>query len=350
MNIMLNRLDPHVPDPVESRRRAAGRLVRIAYATAVFGIVAFFIVYFGRPLVYLSGPGVVASQRTVVSLPYVVQIKQMYVERGATVQVGEEIGQVWSPEHENVVAAYMRGLGDIAARTAELRIKARVAADSLDTARSYHAATGEAVNRIESLEGATTTYRVAVLREHALAEKAVISQKAEVDEATSQLRGLDGMRQQFEDQIAMLRSNFGDGKIIAPMQGIVSTVPAFAGQSLVAGSPIAEILSTSDIFVDWYIPNDRFVDPRVGDDVSIHLGNWQFRGTISELLPVSEVYDSKRLSIANEREASQIARIRFKPGTLPPALNSTVHVRMYYTDFAANVVSFFARAFGLHGA
>jgi hypothetical protein len=38
MNVTINRLDPNVPDPVESRRRAAGRLVRIAYATAVFGV------------------------------------------------------------------------------------------------------------------------------------------------------------------------------------------------------------------------------------------------------------------------------------------------------------------------
>jgi HlyD family secretion protein len=55
MQITLNRLDPNVPDPVESRRRAAGRAVRIAYATVVFGILAFVVAYFGAPLVYHSG-------------------------------------------------------------------------------------------------------------------------------------------------------------------------------------------------------------------------------------------------------------------------------------------------------
>lgn len=57
MDITINRLNPNVPDPVESRRRAAGRLVRIAYATIVFGVIAFFVIYFGAPLVFLSGPG-----------------------------------------------------------------------------------------------------------------------------------------------------------------------------------------------------------------------------------------------------------------------------------------------------
>ena len=139
MNVTINRLDPNVPDPVESRRRAAGRLVRIAYATIVFGVLGFFVVYFGAPFVFLSGPGTVSSPRYVVSLPYTVQVSQMNLVPGATVKAGEEIGQVISPEQDSIVATYMRALADIAGRTAELRIKARVAQESLEAARSYHA-------------------------------------------------------------------------------------------------------------------------------------------------------------------------------------------------------------------
>ena len=127
MNVTINRLDPNVPDPVESRRRAAGRFVRIAYATIVFGVLAFFVIYFGAPFVFLGGPGTVSSPRYVVSLPYTVQVSHMNVLPGATVKAGEEIGQVLSPEQDSIVATYMRALADIAGRTAELRIKARVA-------------------------------------------------------------------------------------------------------------------------------------------------------------------------------------------------------------------------------
>src|SRR4051812_47441897 len=83
MNVMINRLDPNVPDPVESRRRAAGRFVRIAYAAIVFGGLAFFVVYFGAPFVYLSGPGTVSAPRYVVSLPYTVQVSHMSLVAGA---------------------------------------------------------------------------------------------------------------------------------------------------------------------------------------------------------------------------------------------------------------------------
>src|SRR5262245_39996412 len=118
MDMAINRLDPNLPDPVESRRRAAGRLVRIAYATAVFGVLAFFVIYFGRPLVFLSGPGVVSSSRFVVSLPFIVQVSRMSVEPGSKVQTGEEIGQIWSPQQDGVVATYMRALADVATRSA----------------------------------------------------------------------------------------------------------------------------------------------------------------------------------------------------------------------------------------
>jgi len=125
MHVKINRLDPNVPDPVESRRRAAGRLVRLAYATVVFGVLGFFVIYFGAPFVYLTGPGTVTAPRHVVSLPYTVQVNQMKLVPGATVKAGEEIAEVISPEQDSIVATYMRALADIASRTAELRIKAR---------------------------------------------------------------------------------------------------------------------------------------------------------------------------------------------------------------------------------
>jgi len=113
MDVKINRLDPNVPDPVESRRRAAGRLVRFAYTIVVFGVLGFFIIYFGAPFVYLGGPGTVTSPRYVVSLPYTVQVNRMNLVAGATVKAGDEIADVLSPEQDSIVATYMRALADI---------------------------------------------------------------------------------------------------------------------------------------------------------------------------------------------------------------------------------------------
>jgi HlyD family secretion protein len=348
MNVTINRLDPNVPDPVESRRRAAGRFVRIAYATIVFGVLAFFVIYFGAPFVYLGGPGTVSAPRYVVSLPYTVQVTHMNLVPGATVKVGAEIGQVLSPEQDSIVATYMRALADISGRTAELRIKARVAQESLEAVRSYLRVTEEAVERVETMSAATVTFRMEVLRERASARKAVISQEAEVAESTIQLASLDDFIKRLRGRVDEVERQFSQGRVFAPIAGIVSTGLAHVGQSLVAGTPIAEILDPTDIFVDWYIPNQRLIDPQVGNEVSVLFGNRRIPGKIAQILPVSGVYAGTQQLLARDRPATQIARIRFDADALPPPLNTTVDVRMHYRDFSARVANVVVRLLGLY--
>src|SRR5215471_8034810 len=340
MDVKISRLDPNVPDPVESRRRAAGRFVRIAYATIVFG----------APFVFLSGPGTVTAPRHVVSLPYTVQVSQMKLVSGATVKAGEEIAEVISPEQDSIVATYMRALADIAGRTAELRIKARVAQDLLEAARAYLLVTQEAVERLGAMSTATVTFRMEVSREYAAAGKALASQEAEVAESTVQLASLDEFIKQLRARLDEVESHFGKGRVLAPVAGIVSTAIADVGQSLTAGTPIAEILDPTDIFVDWYIPNERLIDPTVGHEVYVLFGNRRIPGKIAEILPVSGVYaGTQQQLLVRGRPATQIARIRFDPDASPPPLNSTVQVRMHYTAFSARVAGVLLGLFGLYG-
>jgi HlyD family secretion protein len=349
MNVTINRLDPNVPDPVESRRRAAGRFVRFAYAVIVFGVLGFFIVYFGAPFIFLGGPGTVTSRRYVVSLPYTVQVNQMNLVPGATVKAGEEIAQVLSPEQDSIVATYMRALADIAGRTAELRIKARVAKDSLEAARSYMHVTEEAARTISGMTAATVTFRMEVLRARAQAQQAVVSQEAEVAESSIQLASLDEFIQQLRGRLDEVEQHFHKGRVLAPVSGIISTGLADAGQSLTAGTPIAEILDPTDIFVDWYIPNERLVDPKVGYDVIVVFGNRRIPGKIAQILPVSAVYaGTQQQLLTRDRPATQVARIRFDKDALPPPLNTTVDVRMHYSEFSARIAGLLVWLSGLY--
>ena len=187
-----------------------------------------------------------------------------------------------------------------------------------------------------------------VLRERASARKAVVSLEAEVAESAIQLASLGEFIQQLQGRIDEVQRHFGQGRVIAPIAGIVSTGLAHVGQSLVAGTPIAEILDPTDIFVDWYIPNERLIDPRVGNEVSVLFGNRRIPGKIDEILPVSGVYARTQQLLTRDRPATQIARIHFDPGALPPPLNSSVNVRMHYTELSARVAGVLVRLFGLY--
>ena len=142
--------------------------------------------------------------------------------------------------------------------------------------------------------------------------------------------------------------HFDRGRVLAPIAGIVSTGLADVGQSLVAGTPIAEILDPTDIFVDWYIPNVRLIDPKVGNEVFVVFGHRRIPGKISEILPVSGVYAGTQRLLSRDRPATQIARIRFDPDASPPPLNTSVEVRMHYTELSARVADVLIRLFGLY--
>ena len=253
-----------------------------------------------------------------------------------------------SPEQDSIVATYMRALADIAGRTAELRIKARVSQESLEAVRSYMRVTEEAAARLETMSTATVTFRMEVLRERASARNAVISQEAEVAESNVQLASLDEFIKQLQGRLDEVERHFGQGRVFAPIGGIVSTGLAHVGQSLPAGTPIAEILDSTDIFVDWYIPNERLIDPKVGNEVLVLFGNRRIPAKVAQILPVSGVYAGNQQLLARNRPATQIARIQFDPDAVPPPLSSTVQVHMHFTEFSARIANGLVRLFGFH--
>ena len=191
------------------------------------------------------------------------------------------------------------------------------------------------------------SYQLEIVRERALARKAVVAQEAEVAEAAVQLTVLDRLDRQLRARLDQVDLDFADGRIFAPIGGIVSTKLARVGQSLVAGNAIAEILDPGDVFVDWHIPNTRLFDAQVGNAVFVVFGKRRYPGKITEILPVSDVYAGTQPTMILDRQATQIARIRFDLATVPPALNSTVYVHMYYTEAAARLAATLVRVLRL---
>jgi len=352
MAMSLNRLDPKVPDPVESRRRAAGRFVRFLYGASVFALIVFFVAYFGAGLVFLSGPGVVTAPLHVISLPYVVQVISVDVTPGAEVAAGAEIARVRSPEYNNIISNYMRALVDLVGREAELKIKARVAEDSLEAARAHLRITEDAVKRLEASRAAAgsvaLSYSIEVYGARAQANRLVVSLEAEAAECTTQLAVLGELRERLDWRIAQTDKDFAGGRVDTPLAGIVSTRLADAGQSLVAGAPIAEIFDTRDIYVHWYIPNARLVDPAVGGQVVVLYGNRRIHGTIEAILPVSSVFNGSQILAAAGRQSAQVARIRLDTDVPRPPLNATVEVHMYYANIVGRGALALVHFLGLH--
>jgi multidrug resistance efflux pump len=346
MTIALNRLDPSLPDPIESRRRAAGRLVRTVYGTCILGLIAILVVWLGAPLVFLAGEGIVSARRQVVSLPITVQVMETRVAPGDAVGAGTEIARVRSPQHDGIIAGHLRALAEIAGREAELRIRARVAQESLEAARIYLGFAEEAVTRVEATAGAASiAFRLDLLKERAQARKALVSHEAEASEATTQITVLGALHQQIQERFDAAERNFADGSVRAPVAGIVAQPLAQTGQSLVAGTAIAEIFDTQDVYVDWHVPNRRLVDPKVGNAVLVLFGSRRITGTVVKLLPLADALAPRPGGTG--RASAQVARIRLAPDADVPALNSTVTIHMHYASAVGRMAETLVDLLGL---
>jgi multidrug resistance efflux pump len=225
-----------------------------------------------------------------------------------------------------------------------------VAHQSLEAARAYLQVTEEAVERVGVSDFASTAFRVEVFRERAAARKAVVSQEAEAAEASAQIAALDTLSRNIQEQLDQAERRFAGGRVSAPIAGIIPTKPARDGQSLVAGSPIAEIRDPTDIYIYWYFPNDRLRDPEVGNEVAVLFGHRRMNGKVTDILPLSDVVGGMQAPVFQERTVSQVARIRVDPGVELPPLNSRVVVHMHYTVFTARIADMLIWLFGLDHA
>jgi multidrug resistance efflux pump len=272
----------------------------------------------------------------------------MDVTPGAKVQAGALIALIRSPQVSETLSNLTRALADVISREAELRVKARLARDSIGSARSRLRVADESLRRLEGdSNSASLAYRTTVYRERAEAVQNVVELEAAAEEASTQLQRLAETREQIQSQLELTGREFDGGRVFSPVNGIVAAHPARAGETVLAGSSIAEVFRDGDVHIDWYIPDFRLVDPQPGYRVVVGIGRTRVLGTVSEILPISEAFEGRRSSILREPQRGQVARIRLDPDVDTPALNATVKVYMYYTDFASWIAGAFIRVFDL---
>ena len=329
----MRRLD--IPDPVDSRRSSSGRMVRFFYASGLICMGMFLIWYFGKPLVILQGPGIVTAKRYVISAPYTTHIEKLAVSPGQSVKAGDAIAIVSSFEVEKYISDLLKVVVDETTEATALSIKVAVAKATRQSSMKRLAAANDSVARFENAPNpaaASLPYRAEVYREQALAMLAVSQSDAEGNEAAAQLSKLAVNMKLIGDQLSRIRQNYNEGRMLAPVSGVLSARMAESGETIVAGGVIAEVFDTSDIYIDWTIPALRMIQPNVGDAVSVSNNTETFRGTISELFALSEDFGGGNKSIMSDPKSGQIARVRADNRTRLVVLNTEVRVRMHYSD------------------
>ena len=333
------RLNLYIPDPVESRRSASGRAVRFIYGTGIIILGLFLLWHFGKPLIFLEGPGKVTARSIFISAPYIVTVTRMSAGPGSRVVKGDEIGRLKSLQVEQYITDLLKLTVEQNNKEAEYKIRLAFAKATRKYSQKRLDVAKEFVARLEGGPRAATSvqYKADVYRERASANLVVAQSEVEADDVRNQLNKLIENGKLIAKQLENIRRDYNDGRIITPASGVMSSRVAKDGETLVTGSAIAEIFDSDDIHIEWRIPSWRWIEPQSGDQVFIRSGVQTILGHIETIAPLSIDFASPARSVMQGVEHGQIARVT-GPGLEKLPLNSYVSVGMNYSN-ASNLIS-----------
>jgi len=322
-----------LPDPVLSRQATAGTFLRFVYAAIVIGLGLFLAWQLIKPLLYTQSPGSVVAPYYVVSTPFTARIVELSVQPGQTVQKGEIVATVRSPEIDALRANLVTGVAEQINKEADLRIRLLVATKTLQPAEERAAASNQCADKLERHpESVTSVFRSQVLRECAEAAAELARIEAEIAGITEQLGAVRRARLDIEEVRDFVKNAFNDGKQIAPITGVVANHAANPGQSVTAGTSIIKIYDPADLYVQWVLSAERLTQPHVGAPVYVLDGNRVMRGTVKAVYSLAE--DAQEGStIFAKRRAGQLVRIELPADEAYPAYMTDLEVRYNYWRF-----------------
>lgn len=328
-----HRLDPDIPDPVENRRSSSGRAVRLVYLFGLLGLALFLAWHFLRFIIFLEGSGTITAKQFQISVPYTVHIDNIEVVAGSRVKRGDVIAMISSFEVEQYQTKLLRSIADIVAREAELQIRLSIAQASLGPSAERLKIAEEITRRFQAFSSGSESsqYRIDIFRELSNAMAFQAQAEAEATEVSKQLLRQAENRLKLEARLALSVRDFNGGKILSPIDGVVTYDIALEGATVLVGKSIGSVYDTSDIYIDWEMPLRRLVEPKVGDVVFISSGYSVLEGEIAEIFPISTSLGADRRDFFSATPQGQTVRVKNQGFDQLLPIDSQVTVRMNYT-------------------
>ena len=305
-------------------RRRGNSWDRIIY----FGLVGAFLVWafdmFAGDAVYLRAEGLVLRERTVIATQFTSQVASLTVSDGSEVKRGQVVAQLRSEEVEQTLARLSSDITNALTRRSALSVRADVIESMKASAEQNYAAAHENNVRTQELIQARliTNRRASESQDSEFRTNQTLAQmQAEQIGIKRDLPQLEAAIIEATSARERLKKNYNDGKIIAPADGIVGSLPVRTGSVARTGEPLMD-LYFGEPYVLAHIPEGAMYDMQVGDLVNVKVGLKSYDGHISRILPVSSQLPQYFQDTMRPPSRAQVMHITFEPGQQVPTLFS----------------------------
>ena len=309
------------------KRVMRGRTGRAIYLVLLFFFGLAIFNYTLGDYVLLDADGLVVSDAHVIATPYVAQVSSVDVKEGQSVEAGDTLVKLQSTEILERLAELSTKRASLVAQATDFKVRSQKVAELLPLAERR---VEEAVNTITKFDALATSRLVTsaryqeVLRTNFEANKDRVGLVTQQKVLKDELASLDRALADADDATEKLKALYANGIERAPVSGYVGASIPSVGHVFRPGEPIMSV-HYGKPHVLAYLPRRYLFPINIGMSVLVSDGRDSAKGTISEILPVTDSLPKEFQNTFKPKDRNQLAKIVFEESP-PFPLNQKVNI------------------------
>lgn len=309
-------------------RTVQPRTGRWVYMLLLFGFFVWLSDMLIGPFLRLEARGLVVAELVSIGVPFAAEVEDIFVSPGAAVRPGDPLARVSSVDRVLDIATLTARNAELLTKRAEIERRVRISQAVLPIARERAHEADRALEQIRTVRsGGNISLAIwsQALAERFVASERVAELQAEAGVADTSLTAVDSALADATQALSTLNRAYGDGKVLAPRDGMVGLTIARPGSVLTVGEPLM-LLYPPERYVLAYLETGTLYSVAPGDRVRLTDGFIQSTGHVADVLPVAEQLPEEFRRIFQPRDRSQVARISLDdPGAFPLFAKVTVY-------------------------
>jgi multidrug resistance efflux pump len=306
-------------DPVRWGRRV--------YLAILAGLLLLGLDYLFGDRFILGADGMVVNDHQVVAATYNARVARSLVREGQRVAVGDLLLELESPDMLKDIAEAAAHSADLATRRAQLMARVATLGALLPLSERQAEQSAGMVSRMDALadRGAVSWQSInqALASEYDSAAR-LAELRTEARMAAEQLPVLDQEIGLAHDMLHQLQQFYDNGRVRAVSAGTVGTRVPVPGQVVRFGDDLLQTYRDA-AHVIAYLPDGYLFALHPGQHVTLTGGADVAQGTVEALLPVTEALPPEFQNMFRPRDRGRLVRIRLPAGQ-PFAVAQKVHM------------------------
>jgi len=324
-------------DPQSEERQAKLMRGRVIYL-GILGLFSLWLVDFLiGDFFYFRGNGIVLAERAALASEFPVTVRDLVVREGDKVEKGRYLGRISSQRVLESVARLTSDLAGHQSQYTQVRVRMETIDAILEAANLRASEAAVARTEYDRLKDGgwlpLFKHGLTVDREFAtLVDFETLRVEREVVETEG--AHLRQVIEETEGALQDLKRLYADGKLTAPISGVVGRLTVAEGSVVDTGEPIMEVYGARR-YVLAYVPTGTLYSLAVGDDITVEYGVATASGRVSRIEPVAAALPAEFQRTFKPVERAQLAWVELDGDNdeLPPLFSKVQLTRDYFGFF-----------------